>query len=842
MVGGALGLHVAPPIGAVVVSTILLAVAGVLGWRLMKGDPRLLRCASGLRESDDDVRARLEAILSGADEGFWEWRIDTGERWFSQRVYELLGCADETSRAGPACWTDRIHPDDRGAFDVAVESRLTSNKPSCIEYRIRCEDGDYRWFRDRGGVVERSAEGTALRASGSLTDITQERRRVLEIEMNRELLQRAESIARVGGWKLDIASNQLSWSEQVFRIHELPMTYRPDVSVALAFYEPASRAKLERAMDAARNEGAPFDLELAFVTAKGRPLWVRAMGEPHFENDRIVRLHGTFQDISERKRFEIALQESQQRYQLAVDSAADGIWDWRLPTDEVVHNASWLELFGYETDDIASSFDDWMGLVHPDDVNHVRSVLQAYLDDKTPRFESRHRMRTKSGDWKWILTRGKVVARDPAGRPVRITGTHRDVSFDKEVEEQLREAYRAAEAATRAKTEFLANMSHEIRTPMTAILGFSEHLLDGDVAEAERVRAVQTIRRNGEHLLDIINDILDLSKIEAGKLTIEKIPCSPVMVAFETKELLRVRAESKQLTLTLEIDGAVPGRIESDPTRLRQVLVNIIGNAIKFTEVGGVRVVMRFLADDEHPMIQFDVIDTGIGIADEEIPRLFRAFSQADTTMARRFGGTGLGLVISRRLAEMLGGTISVRSERGKGSVFSITIATGAIDDVPFVDAPPTPPEFEVFEAKVPDKEAPIDARVLVAEDGPDNQRLIRLMLRRAGVTPVIADNGEAAILQVESGQDSGAEFDVILMDMQMPVLDGYEATRRLRMSGFNKPIIALTAHSMRGDRERCMAAGCSDYLTKPIRRDELLSCIRRHLAAAAVVSMDAGI
>ncbi|MCA9255709.1 MAG: response regulator, partial [Phycisphaerales bacterium] len=381
-----------------------------------------------------------------------------------------------------------------------------------------------------------------------------------------------------------------------------------------------------------------------------------------------------------------------------------------------------------------------------------------------------------------------------------------------------------------------------IRTPMTAILGFSEHLLDGDVAEAERVRAVQTIRRNGEHLLDIINDILDLSKIEAGKLTIEKIPCSPVMVAFETKELLRVRAESKQLTLTLEIDGAVPGRVETDPTRLRQVLVNIIGNAIKFTEVGGVRVVMRYLADGEQPMIQFDVIDTGIGIAEEEIPRLFRAFSQADTTMARRFGGTGLGLVISRRLVEALGGTITVRSERAKGSVFSITIATGAIGDVPFVDAPPTPPEFEIFEAKVPGKEAPIDARVLVAEDGPDNQRLIKLMLRRAGVTPVIADNGEEAMLQIESGQAAGAEFDVVLMDMQMPVLDGYEATRRLRMNGFNKPIIALTAHSMRGDRERCMAAGCSDYLTKPIRRDELLACIRRHLAADAVASLDAGI
>jgi signal transduction histidine kinase/CheY-like chemotaxis protein len=413
-----------------------------------------------------------------------------------------------------------------------------------------------------------------------------------------------------------------------------------------------------------------------------------------------------------------------------------------------------------------------------------------------------------------------------------------------ETNEELASARDNAESAARAKSEFLANMSHEIRTPMTAILGFADFLLEEeglDRAPPARAEAIRTIQGNGNHLLHIINDILDISKVESGKLQVEWLPCDPGAILEQTIGLLRARAVEKGLALRYDQESPLPSAIESDPTRLRQIVLNLLGNAIKFTETGAIRMIARTIGGST-PHLEVDVIDSGIGISPQQQGVLFEPFTQADASMGRKFGGTGLGLAISRRLAQLMGGDVTiVESTIGVGTRFRLSLPirliAGAVDSTNH-SALVRKSADDDGSSSFSKAQALQNLRVLLAEDGLDNRRLIGHFLRKAGAEVVVVENGRLAVDAALEAETANRGFDAVLMDMQMPVLDGYGAATTLRDRGYRGPIIALTAHALSGERDKCLAAGCSEYDTKPINRARLIDKILAQTATAPVVAM----
>lgn len=443
------------------------------------------------------------------------------------------------------------------------------------------------------------------------------------------------------------------------------------------------------------------------------------------------------------------------------------------------------------------------------------------LADGTPLHGIRMHMKDLHGGVRTLSVNCSPVL-GTAGKNRGVLISFEDVTVLENQEIELRKSKDAAESANRAKSDFLARMSHEIRTPMNAILGFTDVLRRGyEENETERQDYLNTIHASGQHLLELINDILDLSKIEAGKLEIELSRCSPHQLITEVVSVLIVRAREKGIGLEFEWNGRIPETIQTDPTRVRQALTNLIGNAIKFTDTGRVRVVARLAeSSSAAPYLDIDVIDSGIGMKPEALGRIFTPFAQADSSITRRFGGTGLGLSISKQIAEALNGSLTVKSEYGKGTDFRLRIATGSLADVTLLDKPPR----RSTAGRGASGQAAIrlpGTRILLVEDGESNRKLFSLVLQRAGATIDQAADGKTG-----SDLALAGNYQVILMDMQMPIMDGYTAAAYLRQHSLQTPIIALTAHAMRGDEEKCRAAGCSGFLTKPIDVDLLLRTV----------------
>ncbi|MBW2281864.1 MAG: PAS domain S-box protein [Deltaproteobacteria bacterium] len=505
---------------------------------------------------------------------------------------------------------------------------------------------------------------------------------------------------------------------------------------------------------------------------------------------------------------------------------------WLVATDgdSTFFNSVWIDYTGSSLEEAIGH--GWARSVHPDDLGGCLAVFFEAIERRGD-FQMEYRLKRHDGEYHWVLGKGTPFT-DDAGEFAGYICCCIDIHERKQAEVELQDAIGTARSATQAKSEFLANMSHEIRTPMTAVLGYAELLLDGSMtSEDERREAVLTMKRNCDYLLALLDDILDLSKIEAGRVTVEAIQFSPLELLADVRTLMAARAHERRLDFDTTISAPIPATVDSDPTRLRQILVNLVGNAIKFTDRGQIDLRLRVVERRGRSALEWEVADTGIGMSKEQVERVFRPFTQADNSTTREYGGTGLGLTISKRLAGLLGGDLEVETRPGGGSRFTVWHPLRELAGVEMI-RDPQERLSELLEADTPRKFAAesrrLDARILLAEDGIDNQKLLKLVLSRSGAEVIVAENGQVAIEIIEAQAEAGEPFDIVLMDMQMPVLDGYEATRMLRQRGFETPIIALTAHAMSEDRARCLRAGCDDYATKPVDRAQLLDTIGRWL------------
>jgi PAS domain S-box-containing protein len=525
-----------------------------------------------------------------------------------------------------------------------------------------------------------------------------------------------------------------------------------------------------------------------------------------------------------------SLRASEERLRLAVENTQLGTWDYSTETKELHWSDQCKKIFGFE-EDSEVTYEQYLKSLHPDDENLMSEKIQLLLESCENNMTTEHRIVLPDGSIRWILGRGaahyKLV--NSERKIDRIIGTVLDITDRKSILTDLQKAKEAAESANKAKTQFIANVSHEIRTPLGAILGFSDLMMDGSDLSEEKKEYMQIIQRNAVQLSHLIDEILDLSKVEADKMAIEQVPFNFTELVSDLASVFGMKAQEKSLSLTITLDKSIPSILIGDPVRWRQILINLLNNAIKFTDSGSVELrispVVPIVSGTEISL-EFDVIDTGIGLTQAQTEKLFEPFVQADNSMTRRFGGTGLGLSLSRKLARaMKGELILLKSESNKGTTFRLTLDSSPPTSVSAMAEPVASP-LAFPRNQQENRSLPLkDYKILVVEDAKDNQIILERLLTRLGAVVAIAENGHEGIQKAQLDN-----YDVILMDLQMPGMDGYKAVHTLRASSYERPVIALTAHALKGERERCLQAGFSDYLTKPIDRELLISkiCLSR--------------
>jgi PAS domain S-box-containing protein len=717
-----------------------------------------------------------------------------------------------------------LHP---RSFWVELWRTLAAGESWRGEICNRARDGSLYWV-DSVIAPFIGADGRVEKYVSIRNDITVRKQHEAELKAVAERLELATRAGGVGIWDLNLESGRLEWDDQMFRLYGASREeFLDEVASFDRALHPEDRDRVRAELQAAIRGEAEFDSEFRVVWPDGSTHWIHATAA--VERDAIgeaIRMVGTNWDVTSEREAAEQLQAASQSLEDAQALARMGNWSVDLESGAAHWSRQLFELFGRDESAGPPEYGDAIALYTAETRAPLEAAIATALRDGTPY----SLVMETAGDApraRYVRAEGRV-RRDAHGRIVGLFGTVMDVTAEVEAAASLREAQQQAEAANLAKSAFLANMSHEIRTPLTAILGFAELLRDDGsepVTPKQRAQAVDTIRNAGQHLLTVINDILDLSKIEADRMTVERIETPLVAILREVESLMRPRAIGKGLGLTTVLEAEIPDLILGDPTRLRQILMNLVGNAVKFTEEGEVRIAVHVLqfAGADRRRIVVDIEDTGPGMSPDQADRLFQAFGQANETVTRKHGGTGLGLTICRRLAGLMGGTVTLqRTAPGKGSVFRLELplepCAGATMVADLRSVATTRP---VDGAAV--LRTTIEGRILLAEDGIDNQRLISFHLRKAGAEVAVADNGRIALEMIEAAEADGRPYDLLLTDMQMPEMDGYTLARTLRERGSTLPIIAVTAHAMAEDRERCRAAGCDDYASKPIERAQLI-------------------
>lgn len=869
-----------------------------------------------------------------------------------------------------------VHPDHRPMLrERGLARQRGENVPSRYEVKILKKNGDIRWVEIDARRITYNGQPAV---AGTVFDITDRKLAASEMCQSEEQYRLLADNVHDVIWTMDLQGRFTYVSPSVYKLRgytvQEVMRQTPDQALCAGSIQHLT-AGLVRITQAIQ-QGLPFPdnvFELEQPCKDGSTVWTEATITGLYNAEReLIGILGVTRDISIQKRIRDALAESEDRLSFVMQATNDGLWDWWPLSGKTYFSPQYYYMLGFEMNEFPASLEAFRELIHPDDLPRVDTSLDRALADNKG-FDIELRLRTKDGHWKWILDRGRIKEWDVEGRPLRLVGTHIDISARKAAEQQLAEnelrlrtilqnvpgfifqlqlgeqhdirfnyagaavamfgltpatlvgkadllldlieagdresllaliadaarqqsgwhfkfrmhnpaggsmwveanaaiqesggalavwtgfmvdisdrvqletemlrAIEQADSANAAKSQFLANMSHEIRTPMNAILGFSELLL-GTPLDSKQKEYLNKIGTASQSLLFLINDILDVSKIEAGKLELECGAFSLRMVLEKVSTLLQDRAHDKGLGFHVSVGEGVPDRLAGDSHRLEQVLLNLVSNAVKFTDHGAVMIRVDLLDDKETitaetgqpaTLLRFAVEDTGIGISEQQQQKLFQPFQQADGSTTRKYGGTGLGLTIARSLVELMGGRLMLASTPGRGSCFSFTLGfvLTQFSGTAQLDAS----EWNRTEALLtPDTNTDLSGcRVLLVEDNEFNRQLASELLRERGVMVDIVENGAQAVDKVFQGLKTGrVPYDAVLMDVQMPVMDGFEACRLLRCNPLlaELPIIALTARAVRGDRDKCLAAGMNDFVAKPINRQKFFAVLARWLKA----------
>jgi len=678
-----------------------------------------------------------------------------------------------------------------------------------------------RWRIDLQPLPEIDAfeGGPQPRWAAALQDVSELQARRAELDREGTLLRDAARIAAIGAWEYDVASGKLRWSDETCAIHEVPPGREPDVQTAINYYDAQSRPLIAAAVDAAIQEGTPFDLELGFVSARGNHRRVRAIGSAEWRDGRVVRIAGLFHDVTERHAAREAISELTERLQLATAAAGVGIWDWVLEPFSVTWSDQMFRLYGLEP--VASgvmSTRRWREMVHPEDVARVRRDIEMVMNRQLDLIDHQFRIVRPDGEVRHIHSVGRARRH---GDGSRMIGINIDVT-DRERSAQAVLDKHAAERASRAKSEFLSRVSHELRTPLNGILGFTQLLQQReDELAGWAARPLRQIRQAGDHLLALIEDMLDLAAIEAGRLRLSLEPVALDEVVREALALSTPLANDLGVRL-YPLDGAgAPLHVRCDRTRLMQVLLNLLSNAIKFNHSGG-DVHVRARGDSARRWVEVEIVDSGAGLSDEQQRGLFQRFNRlgAETSGV---AGTGLGLTISRQLVEAMGGRIELRSAAGVGTCVTLQLPLAAAPRAPLISERGAAPK-----ALPPAGER---LRVLYVEDNPINVLLVQeaLALHASRFELDVAPDGEQGLAAVEA-----ARPDVVLLDINLPGISGHDVLDRLRADArfADLPCVAVSADAMPEEIARAREHGFDDYWTKPL---DIARLPERLVAAAAV-------